>query len=190
MRISPEDRKQIQTLAHQSGLSEGAVEALFVAMQAGNGTAAQFNHPDLGGMGQWLASGMIMIGDFSNHRLKATVAEVCSALAAYLRAQPGSTPQPVSAATWEPMGSSAGWWPREYGAPTASGSQNAMHYAYFAGPRRLAIRIGERVTIYDTGKHQISGVAQQQGQRQDLRFRSQLGEVAVDALTKLQEYYG
>ena len=71
MKFSTADRQLIQTLAQQSHVSEGAVEALFTAVQASNGTAAQFNHPDLGGMGQWMAGGMTMIGDFSNQRLRA-----------------------------------------------------------------------------------------------------------------------
>ncbi|MEM8529446.1 MAG: hypothetical protein AAGF95_01300 [Chloroflexota bacterium] len=187
MRFSAEDRQFLHGLAQRYQLSDAAVEALFVAVQQGNGTAAQFNHPDLGGMGQWMASGMIMIGDFSNHRLKATVAQVCNDVAAYLRQQPTASAN-ASSVVNTMFSSSAGWWPEQFGAPNASGSQNEMHYAYFAAPKRLAIRSQHRVALYDTAVHQIQGVSQQQSTAQSLVFRSQLGSVALETLTKVGEY--
>ncbi len=45
MRFSAEDRQFIHRLSQQHTVSEGAIEALFVALQAGNWIAAQFNHP-------------------------------------------------------------------------------------------------------------------------------------------------
>ena len=48
-------------------------------------------------------------------------------------------------------------------------------YAYFPAARRLAIRRGGSVTLYDTADHAISGVQQQQGGRGSLEFSSQLG---------------
>ena len=66
----------------------------------GHGTMAQFNHPELGGMGQWTQSGMTMVGTLFDHGLKARVDALCTELAALLRQQPsimaatGSHPQP------------------------------------------------------------------------------------------------
>jgi hypothetical protein len=248
MALSRTDRQLISTLAAQHGVSENAVETLWHAVQAGNGTAAQFNHPELGGMGQWMAGGMVMVGDFSRPQLQATVMGICTAIAAHLQgaqtpsptqsvgagsrqtqsqrqtpsAQMGNTAvnQPRSAdpqsakankgggllsSIGKLFGGSSGdatagaqgpstvhrsgaWWPDEFGSPNSSGSQNEMYYAYFAAPRRLALRIGNRVTIYDTGEHQISGVSQQQGGPQTVTFRSQKGEVAVSRLKKLRDY--
>lgn len=187
MRFSAEDRQFLHGLAQQHRISEVAVEALFVSVQQGNGSAAQFNHPDLGGMGQWMASGMIMIGDFSNHRLKATVAQVCNDIAAYLRQPPPvHATAPSEFDTMFP--STKGWWPEQFGAPNASGSQNEMHYAYFAHPKRLAMRHQSRVTLYDTADHQIQSVSQQQSTNQSLVFRSQHGSVALETLMKVGEY--
>lgn len=188
MGFSSEDRKFIHTLAQQHQVSEGAVAALWVAIQAGNGTLAQFNHPELGGMGQWMASGMIMIGDFSNHQLKATVAQVCAEIAAHLHTQPSTAQPHTTMSKMEPRQSAqAGWWPKEFGAPTASGAQNTLQYAYFAAKQRLAIRNDGRVSIYDTKDHQIYSVSQQQDRSQKIVFHSQKGEVALDKLSKLSE---
>ncbi len=209
MRSSAEDRQFIHAVAQQHQLSEAAVETLFRAVQTGHGTAAQFNHPELGGMGQWLAGGMIMIGDFSNHRLKATIAEVCTAIAAYLQSserQPQATrptsqqmqrqtttAEPTPFTPFAPLDDLAfspqeAWWPQELGTPTASGAQNTLRYAYFAPKRRLAIRQGQRVAPYDTQDHQINGVSQQQDAKQTVTFRSQKGELALSTLKKLREY--
>jgi hypothetical protein len=50
------------------------------------------------------------------------------------------------------------WWPANLGTPSAVGAQNDLRYAVF--PRRLAIKDGAHVEVYDTGNHQIFGVAQ------------------------------
>lgn len=72
--------------------------------------------------------------------------------------------------------------------PAGSGSQNDMHYAYFSTQRRLALRIGNRFTLYDTQDHQINGVSQQQDAKQTVTFRSQKGEFGVDKLKKVRDY--
>lgn len=188
MKFSTADRQLIQTLAQQSHVSEGAVEALFTAVQAGNGTAAQFNHPDLGGMGQWMAGGMTMIGDFSNQRLKSTVDQLCTAIAEHLRKHPQASQQGASVSSGPQFRSSAQWWPAELGSPTASGAQNSMQYAYFAAKKRLALRMDDRVSLYDTKDHQINGFSQQQDRQQTVVFQSQKGKIALGELTKLQDY--
>ncbi|KAJ9435871.1 hypothetical protein DIPPA_27229 [Diplonema papillatum] len=60
----------VDSLAQKYGFSPQAVQHLAVAVQSGNGACAQFNHPGLGGMGQWARGGMLMIGDAFNHGLK------------------------------------------------------------------------------------------------------------------------
>jgi hypothetical protein len=40
-----------------------AAVVLLGALVRGNATQAQFDHPDLGGMGQWSQSGLVMVGD-------------------------------------------------------------------------------------------------------------------------------
>ena len=85
----------------------------------------------------------------------------------------------MGALAWNPMSS---WWPSELGQPSSSGSQNDLRYAYFAGPRRLAIEQHGSVTIYDTLDHQIGGVSQQQGSGYSLSFSSQYGNVDLRQL--------
>ena len=45
---------------------------------------AQFNHPELGGMGQWLRTGMVMIGDMFDTSLKRCVSDLSTELATLL----------------------------------------------------------------------------------------------------------
>lgn len=76
-------------------------------------------------------------------------------------------------------GSSGNWWGGDFGAPTSSGSQNSIRYAFFPAARRLSIELSVHVTVYDTADHQISGVSQQQSADATLTFVSQLGLVRL-----------
>lgn len=78
------------------------------------------------------------------------------------------------------------WWPQELGQPSASGAQNGMRYAFFPEKRRLLVERDGRKTVYDSGDHQISGVAQQSGPSSSLVFSSQTGPVALDALRRAE----
>ena len=69
------------------------------------------------------------------------------------------------------------------GTPSSVGAQNDLRYAVF--PRRLVIKDGENIEIYDTGNHRISGVAQAQSADQTLTFTSQDGLVRVRDLPKV-----
>ena len=82
-----------------------------------------------------------------------------------------------------PQGSS--WWPVGLGTPSSVGAQNDLRYAVF--PRRLVIKDGEHIEIYDTGNHRISGVAQAQSADQTLTFTSQDGLVRVKDLPKVAQ---
>ena len=74
---------------------------------------------------------------------------------------------------------SGAWWPADLGNPASTGAQNNLQYACFPVARRLAIRQGDQVSVYDTGEHRISGFSQQQSGDQSLTFTSQLGLVRV-----------
>jgi hypothetical protein len=76
------------------------------------------------------------------------------------------------------------WWPQELGNPSSLGSQNDLHYAYFREARRLLLRHGQEITSYDTGDHDISGVAQASDIRH-ARFTSSHGEVELASLRRL-----
>lgn len=143
----------LDQLARHYGLSRSAIDVLANAIEHGNGRIAQFNHPELGGMGQWMP-GMVMIGDMFNDTLKAKVAQVCSVLASAYSAgtQPG----------FEGMPAAKSWWPEALGQASMTGQQNDARYAYFPAMRRLAIKRGDQLTLYDTAEHVITGVGQQQ----------------------------
>ena len=55
-----EGQDEILRIASMTGFSEGAVRAMVEALRAGGGTMAQFDHPELGGFGQWSSGGMLI----------------------------------------------------------------------------------------------------------------------------------
>jgi hypothetical protein len=71
--------------------SVSAAQHVYQAMQIGGGTMAQFSHPELGGTGQWMRGGMVMIGDMFNHGLKARIAALCQDLSQYMQEQSQSS---------------------------------------------------------------------------------------------------
>jgi hypothetical protein len=168
-------------MAQRYGVSTNAVMTLLQALIDGQGRMAQFNHPELGGSGQWMQGGMTMVGDMFNYNLKSLVDGLCSEMSQLLAQQPAmlrpassqsqrqggqqQTPHGPEVSLFIPSSredSSVNWWPPALGAPSSVGSQNDIHYAYFPAARRLAININGRIRIYDTLDHQISGVSQQQ----------------------------
>lgn len=192
--LSAEGRKIVDDLARRHGVSGDAVRSLLRALELGNGAQAQFNHQDLGGMGQWSQGGMIMIGDMFNQGLKHRVDALCRELADLLRAQPSLNRTDVSQSQSQGQGgdfagvslfipgsgrSSSAWWPAALGSPASTGSQNNLQYACFPATRRLAIRQGDQVSLYDTGEHRITGFSQQQSGDQSLTFTSQHGLVRI-----------
>ncbi len=204
--LTDQGRQTIEELARRFGVSTDAVMALLEALVLGHGTMAQFNHRELGGRGQWMQGGMTMVGDMFNDGLKAKVDGLCSELSRLLAQQPFLPPAPVHSSqtqsqwpggqTTQPAGAggmaslfvpgaqggSGSWWPGDLGFPNASGGQNHIRYAYFAGPRRLAVEVNGQVTVYDTLDHQIGGVSQQQSGGSSLTFTSQYGAVDVASL--------
>ncbi len=170
----------LERLAAQYGFSQDAARTLLQSLLAGGGTMAQFSHPELGGTGQWTKGGMIMIGDMFNHALKARVDGLCSELADLLQKQPTQSHSQSFAAVQNALDP---WWGTDLGVSSTSGSQNNMRYAYFPVTRRLAILDDKRVTIYDTGSHNITGVSQQQSNTGSLTFTSQQGSVRLTDLS-------
>jgi hypothetical protein len=189
-------QEQMENLARRYGVTSDAVTVLSRAVQAGNGTMAQFSHPELGGPGQWSRGGMTMIGEMFNNALKTKVKELCSELAKLLSHPPsadkleGTSPEvqnqssardPSEASIHIPATGAASdaWWGADLGSTGSTGSQNHVRYAYFPAAHRLAIKIGADVTIYDTADHEIAGVSQQQSGDASLTFVSQHGLVRV-----------
>jgi Short C-terminal domain len=187
--LTPEGLRAVTDVARRNGFSLDAALAVLGALAQGNGRQAQFDHPDLGGMGQWSQGGMIMVGDMFNQGLKHRVDALCNELAGLLRSQPraeagyfqsqnqsgGDGVSLFAAGT----GAATSWWPEGLGVPSSTGAQNDVRYAYFPGPRRLATEQGGQVRLYDTGEHRIAGFSQQQGSDRSLTFTSQFGLVRV-----------
>ena len=175
---------------------------MLIAVSNGNGSMAQFNHPEFGGGGQWMSGGMTMVSDLFNNHLKSRVDSICcdisNALANHQsgpfvgsfqsQSQSGSSNQSQAAggiggtnALFEPDPEQL-WWPQNLGSPAAVGSQNNCKYAYFPNNQRLAVSTGGSVWVYDTGNHQIGGFGQQQGGGGGITFTSQFGTVNLNQL--------
>jgi hypothetical protein len=189
MQLTPQGFQIINEIAGRYGISVDAVMTMLQAVNNGGGTMAQFNHPDLGGSGQWMQGGMTMVGDMFNYGLKAKVDNLCSELAGLLATQQMFAPPPqvqsqggYGAVSLFVGQSSGQWWPPELGSASSVGSQNNLRYAVFPSTRRLAIEINGHLTVYDTLDHQIGGVGQQQGSGASFTFTSQYGVVPVTSL--------
>ena len=224
-KLTPAGQQLIEEVAQRHGFSTDAVMSMLESVIRGNGSMAQFNHPEFGGSGQWMQGGMTMVSDMFNNYLKGRVDGLCSELSRLMANQPdllirsgsfqsqsqgtqqqgndgggqqqqqsagygGSNQQETAARPVGPVslfvppapGTSGAWWPADLGRPNSTGAQNDVRYAYFAQPRRLAIEVNGKVTVYDTLDHQISGFSQQQSRGASLTFASQHGLVAVASL--------
>jgi len=177
----------IARVSIRHSVSADAVRTIMQALRAGGGTMAQFSHPEFGGMSQW-SPGMSMVGDMFNNSLKSKLDAVCAELAAYVAHTP-STDQDRSheggEVSYHSSRRRSDWWPTNLGTASAVGAQNDLQYAIFPGTRRLAIKAGEHIEIYDTANHRIFGVAQAQSVDQTLTFTSQDGLVRVKDLRKV-----
>ena len=209
--LTPEGQQIINNIAQRYNFSPDAVFSMLLSVINGNGSMAQFNHPEFGGSGQWMRGGMIMLGDMFNNGLKSSVGGLCQELANLIANQPGliqsgsfqsqnqgtqqqsnfggnqqqNSSGPMGAVSLfvpPPAGSSGNWWPAGLQFPNSTGAQNNVRYAYFATIRRLAIEANGHVTLYDTLDHQIGGFSQQQSLGGSITFTSQYGLVDVNTL--------
>ncbi len=200
--LTQEGQRIVAEAAHRHSMSEDAVGSLLAAVIAGGGRQAQFNHPELGGMGQWSGGGMIMIGDMFNNGLKSRVAALCADLAEIIsrggviadrprsgqwQSQGGSDHAPLPENSFFSGGAKANWYPPDLGTPASTGAQNNMRYACFPDRRRLALEVNGTVSIHDTGEHVITGFSQQQSGDQSLTFTSQHGVVRLDSLRRISD---
>lgn len=192
----------VNDLSQRYGYSQDAVTHMLFAVLNGNGSMAQFSHPEFAGSGQWMKGGMTMVGDMFNYGLKASVDGLCFEISTLLAAEPGllrqgsfqSQQQSGSGQQAQSNGGMPGdcslfvpdpslnWWPKEFGPPSATGSQNNVRYAYFANQSRLAVETNGNIWVYDTLNHQIGGFSQQQGMGGSILFSSQFGTVNLSTL--------
>ena len=210
--LSNSGQQAVNDIAQRHGFSPEAVASMLDSVINGNGSMAQFNHPEFSGAGQWMSGGMTMVSDMFNGQLKGRVDSLCSELSRLVAMQPdllrtgnfqsqnqggqaqtsygGGQFQPANAPV-NPSGSlfvapapgtSSDWWPSDLRWPNSTGAQNGVRYAYFAQARRLAIELNGSVTVYDTQDHQIGGFSQQQSYGSSVTFSSPYGLVDVTRL--------
>ncbi len=200
--MTPEGDRIVNDLAQRYGFSPDAVTHMMFAVLNGNGSMAQFSHPEFAGSGQWMRGGMLMLGDMFNHTLKGNVDGLCNEISGILANQPGllqsgsfqsqsqggaghqhqSSGAPRAASSLFVPNPDDNWWPEELGTPNSTGSQNNTRYAYFANKCRLAVKTGSDVWVYDTLNHQIGGFSQQQSGGSSITFSSQYGTVDLNTL--------
>lgn len=176
------DTVDLAAIAQRHGFTEGAAQAALDALRHGHGRMAQFSHPEFGGMGQW-SPGMTMIGAMFDSGLKGRVEALFAELARGADSRAEAPSHPSEPETGEAR--SRDWWPADLGHASSTGSQNDMRYALFPDKRRLAVRDGGRVTIYNTGEHRISGFGQQQGGTQTLSLSGGSGSISLDDLERV-----
>ncbi|WP_342152112.1 SHOCT domain-containing protein [Methylorubrum sp. SB2] len=170
-----ERRTNLAAVAERHGVGVEVVQHLVRALEAGHGNMAQFDHPDLGGLGQWSRGGMIMVGRMNDHALKARVDALCTELAATL-------PPPET----HGLPGAGNWWPDGLGVPSSVGAQDGTRYAFFPTSRRLAVETGGRVKLYDLGDREVTGVSQQQGGTGSFRFSGPAGSFSLGDLTPVE----
>ena len=166
----------LDSIARRHGVSPAAAAQLYAALRASGGAQAQFDHPDLGGPGQWMP-GMVMVGRMGDAQLKSRVEALCRELAALAGGERSHQASAADRVTDR-------WWPADWGAPSAAGSQgDGSRYAYFAGRNRLAVDREGAITVYDTAGRRITGVSQSHGGgRGSLTFTTEAGEVDLSLL--------
>ena len=125
--LTPDGQPIVDDASRRYSIGTDAVRLLLEALVSSGGGMAQFNHPDLGGMGQWSSGGMIMIGDMFNNDLKSRIGALCAELSDVIRhtdivanrsrssqwqsqGTEGSTPLPQSKFFRERQRSFWRWW--------------------------------------------------------------------------------
>lgn len=86
--LSSAGQQIIHDIAQRHGFSDDGVLSMLQSVINGNGSMAQFCHPDFSGSGQWMRGGMTMVSDMFNNQLKGRVDALCSALADLVANEP------------------------------------------------------------------------------------------------------
>ncbi|MCU0392081.1 MAG: hypothetical protein MUE81_13260 [Thermoflexibacter sp.] len=168
-------KKEIEKIAKKYEVSVGAIMMLVSGLQSTNGNQVQFNHPDLGGLGQWQL-GMVMIGDMFNHTLKMKINEICQELALLVRNEKINPPKKSVIQNFDSI----------HGKPAFKGSQNNLHYAYYPEKNLFILEQYGIVEKYNTEGYQIVGLSQQQSNfTQDIQLQTDKGSITIANLPKL-----
>ena len=165
----PGDRQSLEDIGRRHGFTVEAAQAMADAVRRGNGTMAQFDHPEFSGSGQWMRSS---VNDGVEHvrpqpqvarvgarrgRVGLAVEAACP-VGARRRRRAGSRIPAVG--PFRRLGQLVAR--RAVEPAPARARQNNQRYAYFPDQRRLVVDIGGEMSVYDTQDHRIGGVSQQQ----------------------------
>ena len=86
--LSPNGQQVINDIAQRHSFSVNAVLSMLESVINGNGSMAQFSHPEFSGSGQWMRGGMIMVSDMFNNYLKSRIDGLCNELSNLVANQP------------------------------------------------------------------------------------------------------
>jgi Short C-terminal domain len=86
--LSPQGQQTLNDIAQRHGFSFDATFSMLESVNNGNGSMAQFSHPEFSGSGQWMRGGMTMVSDMFNNHLKGRVDNLCSELSNLIANQP------------------------------------------------------------------------------------------------------
>jgi hypothetical protein len=86
--LSADGQQMIHDVAQRHGFSDDGVLSMLQSVINGNGSMAQFSHPDFAGAGQWMRGGMTMVSDMFNNQLKGRVDSLCSELSNLVANEP------------------------------------------------------------------------------------------------------
>lgn len=86
--LSPSGQQAITDIAQRHGFGFDATLSMLESVINGNGSMAQFNHPEFAGSGQWMRGGMIMVSDMFNNYLKGRIDGLCNELSNLVANQP------------------------------------------------------------------------------------------------------
>lgn len=166
--------KTLAAIAQEFKVQESTVSQLLEGLHRNGGRQVQFNIAELGGMGQWQAGGMVMVGDMFNNELKAKVDKLCRALV--------ELPVETENETFVPIQSAVG--SKRFA--SIKGSQNGISYAYYQAEDILEITDENGLKKYDTKGYLLTGVQQSQSNdARKLSFSYAGGSVEVEDLKEV-----
>lgn len=76
-----DDELLIRRIADRHGFTPPAVRLMHTAVSQGHGSMAQFDHPEFGGLGQWMRGGMVTLAGGCDPQLRSRVDALCVELA-------------------------------------------------------------------------------------------------------------
>lgn len=121
--LSPAGQNLVQDIAQRHGFSTDAVLSMLESVINGNGSMAQFNHPEFAGSGQWMRGGMTMVSDMFNNYLKGRVDALCSELSNVVANQPDL----IRTGSFQSQSQGSGWGPAQVQANYGGGSQQQQN---------------------------------------------------------------